>query len=329
MNTNFGQDKKEVIIKELETLSNKELVAKNFFKVRAYNKVIDQIKSLETISKMDDLKNVQGIGIKIKTKIEEILKTGKLKAAEKARKKKDLKIYEELLKIHGIGISKAEELINIYNIRSIEQLKKDIEKNPNILNEKQKNGLKYYYDIQLRISNEEIDKHIKKIKQILKNIDKDLIIKGVGSYRRKQKDSGDIDLLMTTTEDKKIKTLEKVIDKLKDNNYLIADFARGKKKYMGICKLNKKTPFRRIDILMTTYEEYPFALLYFTGDFDINIALRKKANEMGYKLSEYSLSPILQNKQKPELFTEKEIFNFLGFKYISPKNRNINNLIEL
>lgn len=329
MNTNYSQDKKDIIIKELETLSNKELIAKNFFKVRAYNKVIDQLKSLQTISKMDDLKNIQGIGIKIKTKIEEILKTGKLKAAEKAREIKDLKIYEELLKIHGIGVSKAEELINIYNIKSIDELKKEIEKNPNILNEKQKNGLKYYYDIQLRIPSEEIDKHFKKIKQILKNIDKDLIIKCVGSYRRKQKDSGDIDLLMTTTNKKKYKTLDKAINKLKEHEYLIVDFAKGKKKYMGICKLNKKTPFRRIDILMTTYEEYPFALLYFTGDFDININLRKKANEMGYKLSEYSLTSLSQNKIKAKLESEKDIFNFLGYKYLKPNKRNINNLIEL
>jgi DNA polymerase/3'-5' exonuclease PolX len=183
MNNKYGQDKKDLIIKELETMSNKELVAKNFFKVRAYNKVIDQLKSLKTISSMEDLKNVQGIGVKIKAKIEEILKTGKLKAAERARNIKDIKIYEELLKIHGIGVSKAEELIKIYNIKGIDELYIELEKNPNILNEKQKNGLKYYYDIQKRIPKNEIDKHLKKIKTIIKGIDKDLLIKGVGSYK--------------------------------------------------------------------------------------------------------------------------------------------------
>jgi DNA polymerase/3'-5' exonuclease PolX len=80
---------------------------------------------------------------------------------------------------------------------------------------------------------------------------------------------------------------------------------------------------------MTTYQEYPFALLYFTGDFDINIQLRKKASELGYKLSEYSLTPIISSKKAPELYSEKEIFNFLGYKYIQPKNRNIQNLQTL
>lgn len=327
-NNKYGENKRDIIIKELEILSNKELIAKNFFKVRAYNKVIEQLKALEIISNINDIKNIQGIGSKIRTKIEEILKTGKLKAAEKAREIKDISVYEELLKIYGIGISKAEELINIYNIKSIEQLKNEVDKNPDILNETQKGGLKYYYDIQLKIPKVEIDKHLKKIKNLIKGIDTDLIIKGVGSYRRQKSEVGDIDILMTTKESKKSKTFGKVIEKLKESNYLVADFAKGKKKYMGICKLNKKTPFRRIDILITTFEEYPFALLYFTGDFDINIELRKKASEIGYKLNEYGIVPT-QNKPKLELKTEKEIFNFLGYKYIVPKNRNIKNLKEI
>lgn len=329
MNNTFAIDKKDIIIKELEILSKKELIEKNFFKVRAYNKVIDQLKSLKFITKMDDIKEVTGIGKKIREKIEEILKTGKLKAAEKARKLKDIGIYEELLKIHGIGVSKAEELIKIHNIKTIEELKIKMQKNPNILNDKQKNGLKYYEDIQLRIPREEIDKHLKKIKNITKGIDDDLIIKGVGSYRRQEIDSGDIDLLITTTESKKIKTLEKFIDKLKEYEYLVADFAKGKKKYMGICQLNEKMPYRRIDILMTSYDEYPYALLYFTGDFDININLRKKATELGYKLNEYSLKSLSEQNNLPKLYTEKEIFNFLGYKYLKPRLRNINNLKEL
>jgi DNA polymerase/3'-5' exonuclease PolX len=130
-------NKKDIIIKELETISKKEAMEKNFFKVRAYKKVINQLKELESVVSMKDLQNIEGIGIKIRDKIEEILKTGKLKSAEKARKilkngSSKIEIYDELLKIHGIGIVKAKELIENYNINSIESLIELINKNPDI-----------------------------------------------------------------------------------------------------------------------------------------------------------------------------------------------------
>ena len=71
------ENKRDLIIKELETMSKKEALLKNFFKVRAYNKVIDQLKQIETIKSMNDIESVEGIGAKIKAKIEEILETGK------------------------------------------------------------------------------------------------------------------------------------------------------------------------------------------------------------------------------------------------------------
>lgn len=319
------ENKRDAVVSELETMVKKEIIEKNFFKVRAYRKVIDQLKNIESITSMDDVKSVEGIGTKIKAKIQEILKTGKLKSAEIARESKNIEIYDTFLKIHGIGISKAKELVEKYKLTTIEELERELETNPNILNEKQKIGLKYYLDIQLRIPRKEMDSHSKKIVKLIKEseIDPDLSLKIVGSYRRGATDSGDIDILATINRSvdstKRTKILKKIIEYLKEKGYLLADLAVGQKKYMGICQLNKKTPARRIDILMTSQEEYPFALLYFTGDFQINVELRKKAGELGFTLNEYGL----RGKNKPDLTTEKEIFNFLGFKYLNPKDRHI------
>lgn len=336
----FYENKKDIIIKELETMSKKEVIEKNFFKVRAYKKVIEQLKNKESIKSMDDISNVEGIGVKIRAKIEEILETGKLTSAEKARVIETngvnkLGLYDELLKIHGIGIVKAEELVNKYNIRSIGDLEQEVKKNADLLNDKQKIGLEYYIDTQQKIPREEVDKHAKKIRKLTKDIDKDLEIKIVGSYRRNATESGDIDILVTinreTDSSTRSKVLDKIIDALRTGKkpYIVAELASGKKKFMGICKLKKDSTARRIDILITDQKEYPFALLYFTGDFDINIALRKKANELGYTLSEYGLKPITSEYPKLDLNSEKEIFGFLGFKYLNPKDRNIQKLREL
>ena len=98
---------------------------------------------------------------------------------------------------------------------------------------------------------------------------------------------------------------------------------------MGIAKLKMKNSIaRRIDILYTSSREFPFAMLYFTGDFDINIEMRKRAQELGYILSEYGLQRVL-DKEFLYLSTEKEIFNFLGYKFLQPKAREIKNLVRL
>jgi DNA polymerase/3'-5' exonuclease PolX len=325
-------DKKDIIIRELETMSKKEAIGRNIYKMRAYNKVINQIKKLDKVQRYEDVENIEGIGKKIKDKIEEILRTGGLKSAERARETIEIGAYDEILKIHGIGVTKAKELVDKYGIKTIEELKRELEKNPSILNEKQKIGLEYYIDTQKRIPRKEITKHLRKISNITKAIkDKDKInIKIVGSYRRGLEDSGDIDILMkidTKDINERNKIYKEFIDKLRDEKYLVADLGVGIKKYMGISKVTKKGIARRIDILLTTDEEYPYALLYFTGDFDINIEMRKRAREKGYILSEYGLKNAENIKKKlPKIRTEGDIFKFLGYKYLRPSDRKVENL---
>lgn len=326
-----SQNKRDKIIQELETMIKKETVLNNLYKIRAYRKVVDQLRKLDKIYTYDDVKEVKGIGPKIKQKIEEILKTGKLESAERARKLVNIESYDELLKIHGIGINTAKELIELHNIKSISDLNERIKTNPDLLNDKQKIGLQYYNDIQLKIPRKEAEKHLRKLSKLIKTIDKSIDVKIVGSYRRGEEYSGDIDLILMINKnsslEKKIKIFENAIQLLKDKKYLVADLASGRRKYSGICKLNKKAIARRIDILVTSPDEYPFALLYFTGDFDINVELRKRAGELGYNLNEYGL--VSNNLPQPVLDSEKEIFNFLGYKYLYPKKRNISNLKKL
>lgn len=329
----MNDDKRQKIISELQTLSSKEALAKNFFKVRAYQKVIKQIEELNQVRNFDDLKSVTGIGSKIYDKIQEIFQTGQLRSAERVRQTIDLQVYEPFLKIHGIGITKAKELVDIHNIKSIEELQKALDTGKELLNEKQRIGLKYFVDIQKRIPRDELQKHQKKISKLVKNISERIDVKMVGSYRRGKEDSGDIDIIIQLPNSKN-DYVSKIISELrkadnKGHSYIVSELAAGKKKFLGICQLKKDSIARRIDILFTNEEEYPYALLYFTGDFEINIALRKAAKELGYSLSEYKLTPIDKKTPDVELTSEKEIFNFLGYKFLQPKMRSIGNLQKL
>lgn len=299
-------DYKEKIIHSLNAFYNKELLNKNHFKARAYKTVLDQIKKLDNVKNFEDLKNIKGIGIGIKNKLCEIFKSNKLHSVDN-----DLKIYGELLKIYGIGSEKAKNLINKYNIRSIN----DLHGKKYLLNKAQKVGLKYYKDLSLKIPREEMTKHFLFVKSLLPGIK----IKLLGSYRRNSAYSKDLDFIILTNDHS---NHSKIVEKLKEIGYLLDDFFSGDKKYMGVCSLNGGIA-RHIDILFTTLKEYPFATLYFTGDYSLNIQMRKKAKKMGYSLNEHGLEP------KVDLKTEKAIFNFLGFKYLQPKDRTARNLKEL
>jgi DNA polymerase/3'-5' exonuclease PolX len=76
-----------------------------------------------------------------------------------------------------------------------------------------------------------------------------------------------------------------------------------------------------MDLLLTTPSEYPYALLYFTGSKQFNIAMRKHALEMGYSLNEQSLTNIDTKRKVSGLTSEKEVFEFLDYKYVSPEKR--------
>ena len=317
-------DLKADILKELTKLANDKKAKKETFRYRAYMKAIQAIKEYDgEITSIDDLDKISGLAKgSIRTKIEEFIKTGEIQQVKAISE--DTKIMEALSNIYGIGPSKANELVNKNKVSSIEDLKIKLENDENLLNEKQKIGLKYYEDLLKRIPRKEMEKHDAFITDFIKRIDKneDLIYEVVGSYRRNAKNSGDIDVLCTT-KNKDTKLFNQIIDELEKDKYIIETLAKGEKKFMGISKLPRHKIHRRLDMIYTDYSNYAFTLLYFTGSGQFNVEMRNHALSLGYSLSEYGLKnngKFVDNKGK--LFeTEKDIFKFLGIKYIKPEDR--------
>lgn len=311
-------DYKDTIIKIFKFLINREKFNNEPYKVRAYEKVLVQLEDKENIRSMNDLSDVEGIGVKIKAKLEEIFATGTYSQYVET----DLSVaYKELLQIYGIGPKKAKELVNS-GIYSIAQLREEFGKNPELLNEAQILGLEYYEDSIERIPRSEMVLHNNYLKLWSKKYDLEACI--TGSYRRGMPSSGDIDCLVhykseVFTPKTAINIFNDFIDNLIENGYIIAVLSRGDKKCLCFSKIKDKV--RRIDLLLTTPQEYPYALLYFTGSKQFNIAMRKHALELGYSLSEQSLTNVNTKKKVSGLTSEKDIFDFLDIKYVSPEKR--------
>jgi DNA polymerase beta len=310
------KDYKDTIIKIFKFLINREKFNNEPYKVRAYEKVLVQFEDKEHIYSMADLNDVEGIGQKIKAKLEEIFATGTFREYIET----DLTVsYKELLQIYGIGPKKAKELVNM-GIYSIAQLREKFMENPSLLNEAQILGLQYYEDSIERIPRSEMVLHNNYLKLWSKKFGLNVCI--TGSYRRGMPSSGDIDCLVHY-ENMAPKTAMNIfndyIDTLMENGYIIAILSRGDKKCLCFAKVKDKV--RRMDLLLTTPSEYPYALLYFTGSKQFNISMRKHALELGYSLSEQSLTDIATKRKVTGLTSEKEVFEFLDYKYVSPEKR--------
>jgi len=326
-------DFKSLIIEDLEVLRKKEQQDRNVFKVRAYDKVLKGLRTFDKpIKTIEDIESISGIGARIKEKIREIIETGVLKAAENIKADSGVNATDLIMGIYGIGAVKANDLIKNHNIRTIAGLREAVEKNPKLLNEKQKIGLKYFEDIQERIPRKEMEEHEKEILKTVSHIDKTFEAIIVGSYRREAASSGDIDVLIGYPEGMPEKEAEekfkKIIEEFEKNKYITDVLAKGPKKCLAVVKMTEThtAKARRLDLLLTPPLEFPYALIYFTGSDKFNIQMRKKALEMGYSLSEHGFKISKKDANPPTpvppiMKTEKDIFEFLKIPYLSPKER--------
>lgn len=284
---------------------------KDRYRKRAYETAADAIRRHDKIitSGTQARKEIKGIGKSISDKIDEVLATGKLQVLEVRpeeikRKEQVIKLFEG---IYGVGSVTAEKWYDL-GYRTLEDLRNVYD----TMTDAQKLGYYYYYQLKERIPRAEMDI----ISNILSELWKGNEFVITGSYRRGEASSGDIDIVI---KDGPL-SINHFVNILIQNNLIMGNLALGPTKYMGIFKL-KDSIARRIDIRLVNNEAWPYALLYFTGSKQLMIEMRSKAQAMGLTMNEYSLTNS-QGMTYPAK-TEKDIFDYLGMKYLEPNQRSV------
>jgi len=334
-------DYKPVIIDALRVLEARDKAEKKPFSVRAYATVLRHLEAHPApIRSLADIPVFQGVGEKIKKKMEEIVETGRLEAAEKAKAEYPLDALALFGGIYGIGPVKARELVDM-GLRTLTDLRVELHMSHDLLHEKQKAGLFYYEDLVERIPREEMREHELLLQGILGTHCRDtnptplshqsgeVSLTIVGSYRRGAETSGDVDVLLRVpsawTSLKCASYLHKFVGSLEESGYMEYVLARGEKKCMGIARLpsrdGKDYKARRVDFLITPEHEYACALLYFTGSDMFNVAFRQRALQKGYTLNEHELTPMNEAAKPPPFTSEQDIFRFLSLQYVEPSKR--------
>ena len=283
---------------------------------RTYKKAQETILGItEDIFDPADVAGKPGIGPTILEKLKEFSATGTLAIIEREKANPE-NIFSD---IYGVGPKKAKEIVVDKQITTITQLR---ERQDEVLNDIQKVGLKYYEDILQPIPRAEIDEYAKVFEDVfdkVKNEGDHYEI--VGSYRRGKSMSGDIDVILTSSD---AQVFTKWVDALVERKIILEVLSRGKTKCLVITRLGDRAA-RRVDFLFSSPEEFPFAILYFTGSKGFNAAMRGHALKTGVSLNEHGFSKMVAKKKEEKLDvamkSERDIFDYLGLEYKEPVER--------
>ncbi|XP_011021634.1 PREDICTED: DNA polymerase lambda isoform X1 [Populus euphratica] len=295
----------------------------------------DQVKDLPGIGKsMQDHKIMGASGC---MQIQEIVTTGKLSKLEHFETDEKVRTISLFGEVWGIGPATALKFYEKGH-RTLEDLK-----NEDSLTHSQKLGLKYFDDIKTRIPRHEVQEM-----ELLLQKTGEEILPGVnilcgGSYRRGKASCGDLDIVITHPDGKSHKGfLTRYVKRLKDMKFLREDLIfsthseegtdSGVDTYFGLCTYPGQELRHRIDLKVYPRDIYAFGLVAWTGNDVLNRRLRLLAESKGYRLDDTGLFPATQASggkrgarasASLRFDNEKEVFDFLGFPWLEPHERNL------
>lgn len=299
------------------------------FKPRAYQRVALGIEELEQDledvyhqSGQSGLKKISGIGQGIAEKIEEFIRTGKIKELEALKKKVPVDI-EALTRIEGIGPKTIKTLYKKLDIKNVADLEKaakagKIRKLEHFGQKSEENilsAIAFSKKDQGRFLLGYILPELEKIKEKLASFKGVQKVEMAGSLRRMKETIGDIDLLAIS------EIPAKVIEFFVSLPQVEKIYAQGDTK--ALVRLDWGID---ADLRVVPKESFGAAWQYFTGNKDHNVELRKMAIAKGYKLNEYGL---FEGKKNIAGKNEAEIYEKLGLQIMPPEARENTGEIEL
>ncbi len=305
-----------------------ELAGENLFKVRAYETGARAILSfagdLEAAVASRELLKVPGIGATLFANVETLVRTGALPDYDELRARYPPGL-RECLRIPGLGARKARQLHEALGIDSLEALERAcregrlffvkgfgpasverILKGISLL--RRSAGLHRYHRARARAE---------EAVRSLRASGLASAIEIAGSLRRRKEIVHDIDIVAASRDPA---ALSEVFQRLPG----VAD---------RIAEGPTKTSVRfadglAADLRVVTEEEYPAALLSFTGSQEHNTQLRERAKRREMKLNEDGLFPDSAPDSRLSCASEAEIYAALGLAYIEPELREGRGEIE-
>ena len=300
------------------------------FEVKAYRKAAQEIESLQddiaeiySEDGLEGLMKIPGVGKGIAGKIEEYLKTGKVRKHESMKKKHPID-FASLTKIQGIGAKTSARLYDALGIAGLAELKeavanhkiRELEGFGQESEERMRKGIEIFESGSGRVL---LSVGLLEAEALLRQLASSGFAERAevaGSARRMRETLGDIDILVASEHPDKV-----------------MEFAG---KMHGVSEVMLKGPTKttlrlgsgiNCDIRVVDPGCFGAAMQYFTGSKEHNVAVRQIAARKGYKLNEYGLFD--RNEKMLAGRDEKGIYARLGMDYTEPEMREDRGEVEL
>lgn len=299
------------------------------FRARAYYRAADTIAGLlENVADVYSRRGVTGlleipsVGKAIAAKIEELIKTGKVRHLEELKTKIPIKV-DEMYGIEGVGAKTIKLLFEKLQVKSLAELEKAaaegrLQKLPGFTEKKEQEMLKSIKFFKQGKGRRIIGDVWPLVKQIEARL---LQVAGVknaiaaGSLRRMKETIGDIDYIVAASDP------EPVMDFFVKMPEVQEVIGRGPAK-----TFIRLAGGMDADLLVVPEESWGSALQYFTGSKEHSVELRKIAITKGLRLNEWG---VFKGEKRVAGKTEQDVYRVLGLQWVPPEMRENAGEIEL
>jgi DNA polymerase (family 10) len=317
-------------LEEIGTLL--EVKGENPFRSNAYHnaaRAVQQIDGdLEALIAAGTLGDVRGLGEAMVEKITTLMETGQLPYLENLRAEIPAGVLQ-MLRIPGLGPKKAKALFDILHITDVAALEaacKDdrvaklkgfgAKTQAKILD-----GIAFLGTVGERVLFEQANPLGLALMERLAKLPGAIRAAICGSLRRKRETAKDIDILVSSNDPGPI------MDAFVSFPEVMQVVVHGETKSSIVAGIfvDAKKVVLNADLRVVTDEQFPFALLYFTGSKEHGIRLRSRAIERGMSLNEYAFT---KGKKTIKCADEAAIYAALDLPFILPELREDSGEIE-
>jgi DNA polymerase (family X) len=308
-----------------------ELKGENPFKIRAYSTGAEIVETFsgDIVAKAaaNDLQGIKGLGDALQQKLHELATTDKLEFYEKLKGEFTDGIFE-LFEVQGLGAKKIKALHEQLGVGSIADLKRVCEDGTaaKLAGFGAKTVTKLLESLAFRESHadefrlDDAAIAVENVLGLLRELPEVALANVAGSYRRGKETVHDLDFLVSTR--KPTIVMEVFVS------------MPGVKQVLGHGETKSSVLLEsglQCDLRAVSNDQFPFALQYFTGSKEHNVALRQRALSRGLSLNEYGLKPVDESDHKHSALVaqdEASIYRALDLDYIEPELRENTGEIE-
>jgi DNA polymerase (family 10) len=309
-----------------------EIKGENLFRVRAYERAAQNLETLAedvaAVAARGELGKIPGVGKGLATHISEYLASGAIAELDGLRKEVPPGLLS-LLEVRGLGPKTARLLYDRLGVDSLEKLEQvtvsgEILEVPGIREKTRENilkGLRTRRKGQARLPLGRALHVATGIMEALRGSGAVDAIETAGSARRRCDTVGDLDLLVTSRDPRR------VIETFVRMRGVERVLAEGDTKASVELAVDGHAAGLQVDLRVVEPEAYGAALQYFSGSKDHNVRLREIAQRKGLKISEYGVFDERTGQRRAGA-SEAEVYAAVGLPWIPPELRENTGEIE-